>query len=126
MLSTRDDLDPDEFGSKGSTRHWIQSSSLHNPVSLGGIDLLNWPAHVLAIQASWALQYADACEAPWKQVLDALLDNKRYSEGRGVFLSARPRQRAALTDLISGLATHILEARSPRNRTHTLNPGTPP
>ena len=52
MLWTRDDLDPDEFGSQGSTRHWIQSRSLHNPISRGGIGLLNWPAHVLAIQAS--------------------------------------------------------------------------
>ena len=112
MLWSKDELDPDEFGSHGRARPWIRASSLHNPVSHGGIALLNWPKHVLAIKASWALQYADACEAPWKQVLDAILGDK-YPEGRGVFLSARPLQRAARKELSSGLPRywkHVISA----------------
>eukprot|EP00967_Tisochrysis_lutea_P060131 scaffold76827_cov32-Tisochrysis_lutea.AAC.1 len=63
-----------------------------------GLGLLDWDNHVKALQAKWILNYLDARQAQWKQVLDAWFC--RTNMGRAAVLSTIPTSK--LTDGITG------------------------
>ena len=63
-----------------------------------GLGLLDWDNHVKALQAKWILNYLDARQAQWKQVLDAWFC--RTNMGRAAVLSTIPANK--LTDGITG------------------------
>ena len=76
-------------------------SELRNAVEEGphlGVGLLDWDNHVKALQAKWILNYLDARQAHWKQVLDAWFC--RSNLGRAAVLSTIPTSK--LTDGITG------------------------
>ena len=63
-----------------------------------GLGLLDWNNHVKALQAKWILNYLDARQAQWKQVLDAWFC--RTSLGRAAVLAEVPAHK--LIDGIKG------------------------
>ena len=74
-----------------------------------GLGLLDWDNHVKALQSKWILNYLDARQAQWKQVLDAWFC--RTNIGRAAVLSTIHTSK--LTDGITGpskLPDGVLEA----------------
>ena len=71
-----------ETGSTLTSRRWLKANAQfgdrkHNL----GIGLLDWKAHVDAIQIKWLLNYRDATRGEWKLLLDSWL--ARHDTGRG-------------------------------------------
>eukprot|EP00967_Tisochrysis_lutea_P066058 scaffold85961_cov26-Tisochrysis_lutea.AAC.7 len=94
-----------------------------------GLGLLDWKNHVKALQAKWILNYLDARQAQWKQILDAWFCHTRL--GRAAVLADVPAHK--LTDGIKGrskLGTYPcrnIHARRPEYNRSTLvfPPGAP-
>ena len=82
-------FDVEELGTLRSNRRWISDKAQYNPKKEGGISLLHWPAHCLALEANLWLRYRDGSQAAWKQVLDQWVAN-RFFEQRGAPFTTIP------------------------------------
>ena len=77
------------MGSTLTSRRWIKAGAQYgNRKSDLGIGLLDWEAHVQAIQAKWLLRYRDATRGEWKPLLDRWL--ARHETGRGAPFTTTP------------------------------------
>ena len=72
----------EEMGSVLVNKRWMKSEAQHLPrkVDLGG-GILDWEAHVEALQIHRLLKYRDASRGAWKQLLDIWLDREQLGRG---------------------------------------------
>ena len=71
----------DETGTERKNKAWVCKEARNLPTKEGGLSLLNWGAHVKAIQVKTWLQYRDGTRGEWKQVMDQWVC--RFFEQRG-------------------------------------------
>ena len=84
-------------------RRWVAAGTAIGPRSRGGVGIMTWADHVLAIKAQWIICYLQPGEAAWKYVLDEfILKNKQgsalqYPEGRSIVaMNLTDAQNAAI------------------------------
>ena len=93
----------DELGSDLENQRPFLDGVQYRSKARLGVGLLNWRAHVQALQIKALLRYNDATRGEWKQVLDAWLG--RTPERRGaIFANYRMKD---LFSSNSGYASHL-------------------
>ena len=66
------ELDKNEIGSAHARGYWMPDDEMHASKATGlDLGLINWHAHVKALQTNWVLKYLDGSRGPWKTVLDS-------------------------------------------------------
>ena len=95
-----------EIGSTLTSRRWLKAGAQYGDRKRDlGIGLLDWEAHVQAIQAKWLLRYRDATRGEWKFLLDRWL--ARHETGRGGPFTTTPISKLikSTTQRVSALPT---------------------
>ena len=88
LLWTNDlNLTPDEIGSVLEKRWTLKEGVQWRKKHDFGVGLLDWEAHVKALQVKALLRYNDASKGDWKLVLDRWMG--RTPEGRGGIFADR-------------------------------------
>ena len=75
------DFNKEEEGTSLRNLPWVSKEARNLPSKEGGLSLLNWTAHVKALQVKTWLQYRDGNRGEWKPVLDQWVC--RFFEQRG-------------------------------------------
>ena len=75
-----------EKGTEKRFKRKMKHEAAYNPWGKGGLGLLHWPSHLMALKAKWCIRYLNPGKGIWKLLLDRWIGNQYYC-GRGALIT---------------------------------------